>query len=111
MPENKDLVWFFAVLAVSIVVFPLLMWGLGGGYMSGMMGVAGYGWGFMFLVPLAFLALIALGAYYLVAGSARTRRPVFKQDERSIEILKERYAGGEITREQFLKMKKELNGF
>jgi len=67
----------------------------------------GYGWGLMFLIPLAFLALIALGAYYLATGFARTGRWV-SSDRRALEILKERYARGEITREEYLKMREEL---
>jgi len=79
------------------------MWGFGGGYMTGMMGY--YGTGYTFIIPLAF-GLIALGIYYLVTSS-RTNR-YSDRDGSSIEILKERYAKGEITREQFLKMQEEL---
>lgn len=108
MSQNRNLIWLLIVLVVLAVVLPLLIWGLGGGYMSGMMGMMGYGWGFMFLVPVVFLVLIALGAYYLITESTRTSRSVPNRGERALEILKERYAKGEITREQFLKMKKEL---
>jgi len=104
--KNRDLIWLFMFLVVSISILPVLMWGLGGGYMSGMMGMMGYGWGSMVLIPIAFLALIALGAYYLITGSSRTGRS--NRGGRAVEILRERYAKGEITREQFLKMKKEL---
>jgi uncharacterized membrane protein len=47
-----------------------------------------------------------LGAYYLITQSSRTGR--FNLGGRAVEILRERYAKGKITREQFLKMKKEL---
>ena len=104
--KNRDLIWLFMFLVVSISILPALMWGLSGGYMSGMMGMMGYGWGSMVLIPTTFLALIALGAYYLITGSSRTDRS--NRGRRAVEILRERYAKGEITREQFLKMKKEL---
>jgi putative membrane protein len=81
------------------------MWTSWGGYMSGMMG---FGWGFMFLIPLAFLVLIVLGAYYLITGFTRTGRFSSGDGKRAFEILKERYARGEITREEYLKMKEEL---
>ena len=71
-----------------------------------MMGMMGYGWGSMVLIPITFLVLIALGAYYLITGSSRIDRS--SRDGSAVEILRERYAKGEITREQFLKMKKEL---
>jgi len=69
------------------------------------MGMMGYGWSFMFLIPLAFLALIALGAYYLATG---TGWRASRRDRRALEILKERYARGEITREEYLRMREEL---
>jgi len=106
--RNRDLVWVFVFLVVLISVLLVMMWGLGGGYMSGMMGMMGYGWGFMVLIPIVFLVLIALGAYYLVTGSAGTGRSASNGGGRVLEILRERYAKGEITREQFLKMKREL---
>ncbi len=106
--KNRDVVWVFALLIVLISVLLVTMVGLGGGYMSGMMGMMGYGWGSMVLIPIAFLVLIAIGAYYLVTGSAGTGRSASNRGGRALEILRERYAKGEITREQFLKMKREL---
>jgi len=94
---------------VALLLFvPLLFWGFGGSYAGpyGMMGMMGYGWGFMWLVPLVFLVLIALGVYYLVTAYGRTGRPA--SSRRALEILRERYARGEITREEYLKMKEEL---
>ncbi len=63
---------------------------------------------FMPLIPLAFLVLLALGVYYLIKEFTRTGRSVPSHGERALEILKERYARGEITREQYLRMKEEL---
>ncbi len=91
-----------------ISALTVIMWTPWGGYKSGMMGMMGFGWGFMFLIPLAFLALIVLGAYYLITGFTRTGRLSSGDGKRAFEILKERYARGEITREQYLKMKEEL---
>ncbi len=70
-----------------------------------MMGFGGW-WGMLF-VPIV-LALIAYLVYYSVAGSSRTRRSSRYQSGIALETLRERYARGEITREQFLKMKEEL---
>ncbi|NIU38404.1 hypothetical protein GWN65_00080 [Candidatus Bathyarchaeota archaeon] len=70
-----------------------------------MMGFGGW-WGMLF-VPIV-LALIAYLVYYSVTGSSRTRRSSRYRSGIALETLKERYARGEITREQFLKMKEEL---
>ena len=106
--KNRDLIWVFVFLVVLISVLLVVMWGLGGGYMSGMMSMMGYGWGFMVLIPIVFLVLIAFGAYYLVTGSTETSRSASNRGGRALEILKERYAKGEITKAQFLTMKREL---
>lgn len=91
MPENKrDLILLVVAFVVLTGVLPLLLWGPWIGYMHGMMG---FGWEFM---PLVFLVLIAVGACYLVTafiGTDRSKSP--------LEILKERYAKSEITRETY----------
>jgi putative membrane protein len=107
--KENNLIWLFVLVVVLLVVLPVLMWGLwGGGYMHGMTGMMGYGGWFTPLLLLAFLVLLALGAYYLIKEFARPDRSVPGHGERALEILKERYARGEITREEYLKMKEEL---
>jgi len=109
MAEKKtDLIWLIVILVALIGILPVLMWMPWSGYMPWMMGMMGYGWGFMFLIPIVFLVLIALGAYYLITEFTKTSRPASSRGERALEIIKERYAKGEITREQYLKMKEEL---
>ncbi|UCG37664.1 MAG: hypothetical protein JSV64_08775 [Candidatus Bathyarchaeota archaeon] len=55
--KNRDILWIFVFLIALISVVIVMMWGLGGGYMSGMMGMMGYGWSSMGLIPIAFLVL------------------------------------------------------
>lgn len=63
----------------------------------------GWGLGWLgWLYPLFFLALLILGVYLVV----RTLAP--KQEDRALEILKERYARGEIDKETFERMKRDL---
>jgi putative membrane protein len=72
-----------------------------------MIGFGFGGWWIMLLVPVI-LALIAYAIYYITTSSSRTRGNTSYPTGRALEILKERYARGEITREQYLKMREEL---
>jgi len=47
-------------------------------------------------------------AVYLIVQATRARGPEIPFKETPMEILKKRYAKGEITKEQFDKMKKDL---
>lgn len=109
--KNENLTWFLVVLVVAIGILSLVMWNPWGGHMPGTTGMMGYRWGFTFVIPLLFLGLIALGVYLLITGSGREGRRASSRDERPLQILKERYARGEITEEQYLKMKEELESW
>jgi len=109
--RRSDWIWLLVFIVVLIIVSPMLGWGILGGYMPGMMGMMGPGWvsilpwGSMILFPIAFLLLITVGAYYLIAGFMGTNRSTVSEGGRALEILKERYAKGEITTEQYSKMR------
>jgi len=83
------------------------MWG----DMGNMMGYGG-GWGFFgVLHMLLWWVLIILGIVVLVkwlfsgtGGSAQAR------ENRALEILKERYARGEIGKDEFEQKKRDLSG-
>jgi putative membrane protein len=96
-------------------------WGMMGAWPSGMM----HGWGFnsfgwigiilMWLVPFGFVVLVVLGIVGLVRGltsSGEGKADTVQQAEAQTsprEILKIRYASGEITREQYLQMLDDMN--
>lgn len=110
---------------VLIVVLAVLL--LGG---VGMMGLSGFGmmgpgmmggygnqFGFGFsplgaILSLVFWALIIGGVVWLVIWLARNAGETASaaRPDSAIEILKARYARGEITKEQFAEMKKNLEG-
>ena len=74
-----------------------------------------FGMGFMWLWPIG-LIIIGIIIYYAVVGSSHrahcAQNSYYRESHysggRALEILKERYAKGEITKEQFLQMKDEL---
>ena len=93
--ENNNNMWIFAIV---LVVLLLLVGGLGmGGY--GMMGF-GMGFGFIFMI------LIVGGLIWLVV--TLTNASSSKQEERPEDILKRRYAEGQITKKEYEEKKKEL---
>jgi putative membrane protein len=67
----------------------------------------GVGFGFGWLLMILFWVLVILGIVYLVkgiAGSAKKR----EQQETAMDILKKRYAKGEISKEEFEEKKKDI---
>ncbi len=67
----------------------------------------GWGMGFGWLFMIIFWVLVVLGVVYLlklVSGGARREE---KRDT-ALDILKQRYAKGEITKEEFEEKKKDL---
>ena len=91
--------------------------GPGEGPGQGMMGPGMMGWGygmgwFWPILMLVFWIAVIVGIVFLIRWlivSTRIReRGGF--EESAIEILKKRYARGEITKDEFEKMKKDIGG-
>jgi putative membrane protein len=106
--KGRNLILLAVFAVVLIVIIPVVLWAFwsiwgGGYYMHGMMG---YGWWLMPLIPVLFLLLLVLGAYFFLKEFMSEERSVPSQ--RALELLKERYARGELTREEYLKMKEDL---
>jgi len=96
----------FVVPILGMLMFGPVM--MGGGMMGGWSYPTGIGrgWGFMFagmLIPLVFVVLLVVGAYYLLTPRGETAG-----SEAALRILDERYARGEITKDQYLEMKQHL---
>jgi len=83
-------------------------WGMG----PGMMGGYGMGW-FGGILMVVFWILIIVGLVFLIKwliqSTGRDKTTGISGD-RSLEILKERYAKGEIDKEEFESKKKDLSG-
>jgi putative membrane protein len=67
----------------------------------------GWGMGFGWLFMIIFWALVILGVVYIFKMIAERTRPAEK-GETALDILKKRYAKGEITKEEFERMKEDL---
>ena len=104
MTRNRNTLILLFVLIGAVTISPLLWWRPLTGFTHGMVGMMGYGWGLVPFISTAFLLLITLGVYYFVTEFARTP----SNNERPLEILRERYAKGEIATKQYLRMKEEL---
>ena len=96
--SNKDsILWILIALLVVVVLL------LSGG---GMMGIGmGFGMGFGAIIMVLFWgAIIWLVISLVNAGTKKSE----EMPESALAILKKRYARGEVTREQYLEMEKEL---
>lgn len=76
-----------------------------GGHMMDDWGHMSWGYGGLFMW-LIFLVLIGFVVYFVVRGDKWMKRG--GGEETPLDILKKRYARGEITEQEYEKMKKEL---
>ncbi len=110
---SRSVLITIAVTLGILFLFPFLMMGgmfPFGGMMGGRMGpgFAG-GFGLAWLFPLVFWGAIITGIVFLVRGASRGSGGSPPQGgETALDILKRRYARGEITREEFEGMKRDL---
>jgi len=83
---------------------PMMWWMIRGGGNSMMGGWGGFGLSWIFMI--VFWILIILGVVALVRYLGGTKQN--GADKTSMDILKERYAKGEINKKEFEEMKKDL---
>lgn len=83
------------------------------GPFSGMMGGwSGWAWPFMGIIPLLFLALVIAAVVLLVryaTGAGGNTAPTERRSP-GLDALAERYARGEINRDEYLQKKSDIAG-
>lgn len=107
---TKPLTWLAAALVVAIglmAVFGTLAMTSYGGY-YGMMGGGSWGWALLMMgIPAVILIVILLAALGgLTEPAAYPTYAPAPQDP--LKILEQRYARGELTREDYLKVRDDL---
>ena len=116
MDKNiKTAIIIGGVIVALLVIVPLIFGLIGGwqGYGYGMMGpwmMGNFGWGwFMPIFMIIFWGLIIWGIVALVRGvTPSSQTGSSNQAESALDVLKKRYAQGEITREEYEEKKKGL---
>jgi putative membrane protein len=118
--KSKRTLFLYTMLFVVFLSIPLAKtqayaqtgqyggWGMG----PGMMGGYGTGW-FGGIVMIVFWILILVGLVFLIKWliqSTGRDKATGSSGNRSLEILKERYAKGEIDKQEFESKKKDLSG-
>lgn len=70
----------------------------------------GLGWVFMILFWILMIAGVIAIVRWLAAGASRQQNTSSPPNKTPADIFRERYARGEIDREEFLQRLKDLNG-
>lgn len=76
------------------------MMGGGMGMGSGMSGFMGFGW--------IFWLLLIIGGLYLIVRALKGKESISAKQESALDILRKRYAAGEISDEEFERKKDQL---
>jgi putative membrane protein len=123
---NNNVKWGLILIGVAlalVITVPLFIGGLWGWQGFGMMGrgmmggygnngsYGAYGGGWLVaIIMIVFWALIISGIVVLIVGIARGRGTglMSGSTNSALEILKQRYAKGEISKQEFEEKKKDL---
>ena len=119
MEEKTKLLVIGGVILALVFVLPSLLgwafgwggnWPAGGWSMGPWMMWGGGWWWFMPIFMILFWGLVIWGVVALVQGLSRSGRSdgVSGQQDSALEILKRRYARGEISKEEYEEKKRDL---
>ena len=112
---TRGLVLALVILGLVALGAPLMMGGMMGPGRMGpkMMGDGQWHWGMVWglggLTMLAFWGVLIVGVVLLIRLLDRSRpRPPAQTSESPLDVARRRYAAGELTREQYEQMRKDL---
>jgi len=99
----------FIIIFVILFMFPVLVFAdvEGCGFTGGWNQMMNFGYGGGIFMMFIFAIVIGLIIYFIIANT-RSNRYTGGFSETSLDIIKERFAKGEITEKEFEKMKKAL---
>jgi putative membrane protein len=73
-------------------------------------GPEGWGWGFWIFHNFLWWVILILGIVVLVRLLGGSRRSAEPPSETALDILKKRYARGEINKDEFEQKKRDISG-
>ncbi len=115
MNKNTKTALIIGGIIVAIVIVLPLVFGAASGWQGGgwgMMGpgmMSGFGW--MWLMPVLWILLLGLIIWAVAAGvrgQSESRGSDSSKADSALEVLKKRYARGEINKEEYEEKKKDL---
>ncbi len=112
--KMKTILIIGGIIVIVLIVLPLVfgqIWGeqYGGWGMMGPGMMGGFGW--MAIMPVLGIVVLGLIIWAVVAavrGSSEPRSSDSSKADSALEVLKRRYARGEITKEEYQEKKKDL---
>jgi putative membrane protein len=117
MNKNVKTILIVGGIALALLMAVPLLWGSLSGWQYGgwgMMGpwmMGGFGWGwFMLIFMIVFWVLVIWAVVALVRGGIQPSSPDSgsSRPESALEVLKRRYARGEIDKQEYEEKKKDL---
>ncbi len=103
------------IIVALLIVLPLVFGAISGwqGVSWGMMGpgmMGGFGWmWFMWIFFIIFWGLVIWGIVALIRGVSQSGSSDSSKADSALDVLKKRYARGEINKEEYEEKKKDLD--
>ncbi len=112
MNRNTKIALLIGAFVLVVVILVPLIWGANSDWHMGQRHMSGFGWWwFMPLFGIFFWILIIWAIVAVIRGSVSGGHPTSPEHhESALDVLKKRYARGEISKEEFEEKKKDLQG-